>query len=234
MKKFLLSLLMIVAVIGLTGCGNNEDEKVVKTDAIKFKEEYESINGEELYGKKARELTIPEKNPFVYATADEIVEMMDNDETFAVYFGFNTCPWCRAAVSTLIDVANDLGLKKIYYVDVKEIRNVLEVVDGEVTTKKEGSKGYMKLLKKLDNVLDDYELTDEDDKEVDAHMKRIYAPNIVSVVDGKAEKMTTATSDDLENPYDELTDKIIADSYDMIECTLECISNKNNVCDRNC
>ena len=234
MKKFLLSLLMVIAVIGLTGCNNGGDEKVVKTDAIKFKEEYESINGEELYGKKARELTIPEKNPFVYATADEIVEMMDNEETFAVYFGFNTCPWCRAAVSTLIDVANDLGLKKIYYVDVKEIRNVLEVVDGEVTTKKEGSKGYMKLLKKLDNVLDDYELTDEDDKEVDAHMKRIYAPNIVSVVDGKAEKMTTATSDDLENPYDELTDKIIADSYDMIECTLECISNKNNVCDRNC
>lgn len=234
MKKFLLSLLMIVAVIGLTGCGNNEDEKVVKTDAIKFKEEYESINGEELYGKKARELTIPEKNPFVYATADEIVEMMDNEETFAVYFGFNTCPWCRAAVSTLIDVANDLNIKKVYYVDVKEIRNVLEVVDGEVITKKEGSKGYMKLLKKLDNVLDDYELTDEDDKEVDAHMKRIYAPNVVSIVDGKAEKMTTATSDDLENPYDELTDKIIADSYDMIECTLECISNKNNVCDRNC
>ena len=234
MKKFLLSLLMLVAVIGLTGCNNGGDEKVVKTDAIKFKEEYESINGEELYGKKARELTIPEKNPFVYATADEIVEMMDNDETFAVYFGFNTCPWCRAAVSTLIDVANDLGLKKIYYVDVKEIRNVLEVVDGEVTTKKEGSKGYMKLLKKLDNVLDEYELKDEDGKEVDTKMKRIYAPNIVSVVDGKAEKMTTATSDDLENPYDELTDKIIADSYDMIECTLECVSSKNNVCDRNC
>ena len=234
MKKFLLSLLMVIAVIGLTGCNNGGDEKVVKTDAIKFKEEYESINGEELYGKKARELTIPEKNPFVYATADEIVEMMDNDETFAVYFGFNTCPWCRAAVSTLIDVANDLGLKKVYYVDVKEIRNVLEVVDGEVTTKKEGSKGYMKLLKKLDNVLDEYELKDEDGKEVDTKMKRIYAPNVVSVVDGKAEKMTTATSDDLENPYDELTDKIIADSYDMIECTLECVSSKNNVCDRNC
>ena len=234
MKKFLLSLLMIVAVIGLTGCGNNEDEKVVKTDAIKFKEEYESINGEELYGKKARELTIPEKNPFVYATADEIVEMMDNEETFAVYFGFNTCPWCRAAVSTLIDVANDLGLKKIYYVDVKEIRNVLEVKDGKVTTKTEGSKGYMDLLERLDKVLADYELKDDKGKVVDTKMKRIYAPNIVSVVDGKAEKMTTATSDDLENPYDELTDKIIADSYDMIECTLECISNKNNVCDRNC
>ena len=80
---------MVIAVIGLTGCNNGGDEKVVKTDAIKFKEEYESINGEELYGKKARELTIPEKNPFVYATADEIVEMMDNDETFAVYFGLS-------------------------------------------------------------------------------------------------------------------------------------------------
>ena len=232
MKKILLGLLMIAAVISLTGC--NDEKKVEKTDALKFKEEYEKVNGEEVYGKKARELDIPEDNPFVYATAEEVVEMIEDEKTFAVYFGFNTCPWCRATVSTLIDVADDLGLKKIYYVDVKEIRNMLEVVDGEVTTKIEGSDGYMELLEKLDDVLDDYNLTDENDKEVDTKMKRIYAPNIVSIVEGKAEKMTTGTSDKLDDPYGKLTAEIKEDSYEMIECALECVSSANNVCDKSC
>lgn len=228
--KILLCLLMFVTVIGLTGCDSTKEE----TDAMKFKEEYESINGQELYGKEARELSIPEDNPFVYATAEEIVEMMENEETFAVYFGFNTCPWCRAAISTIIEVAEDLGLEEIYYVDVKEIRNVLEVKDGEVTTKTEGSEGYMDLLEKLDDVLADYSLEDEDGEEVETNMKRIYAPNLVGVVNGKAEKLTTATSDKLEDPYSELTDDILDDVYDMVECTLKCVAEANSVCDRSC
>ena len=80
MKKILLGLLMIAAVISLTGC--NDEKKVEKTDALKFKEEYEKVNGEEVYGKKARELDIPEDNPFVYATAEEVVEMIEDEKTF--------------------------------------------------------------------------------------------------------------------------------------------------------
>lgn len=229
-KKILLCLLICVTVICLTGCNSAKE----KTDAIKFKEEYESVNGQELYGKEARELSIPEDNPFVYATAEEIVEMMDNEETFAVYFGFNTCPWCRAAISTIIEVANDLGLEEIYYVDVKEIRNVLEVKDGEVTTKTDGSDGYMDLLEKLDKVLADYSLEDEDGEEVETNMKRIYAPNLVSVINGKAEELTTATSDKLEDPYSELTDDVLEETYGMVECVLKCVVEANSVCDRSC
>ena len=54
---------------------------------------------------------------------------MDNNETFVVYFGFADCPWCRSVLPTLLDVADDLKIDKIYYVDVKEIRNKLDVDD---------------------------------------------------------------------------------------------------------
>lgn len=231
-KKILLCVLVMITVVFLTGCVNNDE---VTTDAKKFKEEYESVNGQEVKSNTtARELTISDDNPFVYATAEEIVEMIDNEETFAVYFGFSTCPWCRSMVEVMIEVAEDIGLDTIYYVDVKDIRNVLEVVDGEVTTKTEGSDGYMDLLDRLDAVLADYTLTDEDDEEVDTHMKRIYAPNVVSVINGKSEKMTTGTSEKLENPYDELTDEIKKESYEMLECTLNCVVEANSVCDRAC
>lgn len=231
MKKLLVCLLMLVTVIGLTGCGKKEVEE---TDALKFKKEYESMNGEEVYGKTVRELDIPEDNPFVYATAEEVVKMMDNKETFAVYFGFSSCPWCRAALPTLIEVAGDLGMDKIYYVDVKEIRNVLEVKDGKVTTKTEGSKGYMDLLERLDKVLADYELKDDKGKVVDTKMKRIYAPNIVGIVNGKAEKLTDGTSEKLTDPFGEIDKKMKKDAYEKIECTLECVASTNNVCDKNC
>ena len=61
------------------------------SDAIKFKEDYESLNGttREKDGKTIRSITIPKNNPMVYSDADKIVDMINNKETFVVYFCFN-------------------------------------------------------------------------------------------------------------------------------------------------
>ena len=119
-------------------------DKEEKTDAIKFKEEYESLNGtiREKDGQTIRTIKIDEENPIVYATAEEIVKKIEKKETFAVYFGFSDCPWCRSVLPTLIEVANDLKISKIYYVDVKEIRDVLVVEDEKIKTEKEGKEGH--------------------------------------------------------------------------------------------
>ena len=45
-----------------------------KSDAKKFKEEYESFNGKENNYFKYRNLSINEKNPFIYADASDIVK----------------------------------------------------------------------------------------------------------------------------------------------------------------
>ena len=167
-------------------------------------------------------------NPIKYATAKDIVDMMDNKKTFIVYFGFNDCPWCRSVIENLISVAKEKNIDTIYYVDIKNIRDEKNVVDGEIVTKKEGSKAYMKLVKKLDNVLDDYVIT-TDDKDFQVGDKRIYAPNIVAIVNGKAEELTDGISSKQDDAYMELTDKMNNESKKKIECIFKCLE-KANVC----
>lgn len=235
MKKIII---FVTLVTLLTGCSLLKT-KEEKTDAILFKEEYESLNGEKTsYSDDYyRTLEIDEDNPFVYKDAKDIIEMIDNKETFAVYFGFSSCPWCRSVIPNLVDVVKNLDIQTIYYVDVLEIRDTLKLDDnGEVVTSKEGSKDYYKLLDKLDNVLDKYTLTDESGNDVDTNEKRIYAPNIVSVVQGIPTKMTTGISDLQTDAHMELTDEIRLESFDKIKCTLECVVQEKAVCtvDKKC
>lgn len=229
MKKILSILLIVVLLVSLTGCKSSTELK----DADKFKEEYESQNGEETKsGKKMRKVSITEDNPFVYTTAEKISKKIDKEETFIVYFGFSTCPWCRSVIEELVKCAKDSEIDKIYYVDILNIRDTKEIVDGEIKTTKEGSKGYMELLDKLGEVLDDYKITvtDSEEDEISLEEKRIYAPNIVAVVNGKPTKLETGISDKLTDPYMELTDEIKKDTYGKFKCLFECIEEAETLC----
>ena len=227
------SILVIIAVvILLIITGGSYDKKEEKSDSLRFKEEYESINGEIIEGTdyKVRSLNVPEDNPIVYAEANDIISMMDNNETFVVYFGFNSCPWCRSVLPILLDVAKDLNLEKIYYVDVKDIRDRLDVDEkGNVITVKEGSEGYIGLLARLDDVLEDYTLEFEGE-EVETDEKRIYAPNVVSVVNGKAKELETGISDEQDDPYMKLTDKMEKETYNKFKCSIKCVLENKNSC----
>ena len=230
MKKVLSIILILTMIISITGCTISDDIK----DSDKFKEEYESQNGKKSKsGKEYRKVSIPEDNPFVYATAEEIIKKIDNKETFIVYFGFSTCPWCRSVIEELIKCANDSDVDKIYYVDIKDIRDTREInKDSEIETTKEGTKGYMELLDKLDEVLDEYTVTvaDSEEDEISLEEKRIYAPNLVAVVDGKATKLEDGISDELTDPYMELTDEIKKDIYGKFKCVFKCLEEAETVC----
>ena len=233
MKKVLLSLLIVLSIFTLTSCGKKE---VKNSDAIKFKEEYEKLNGEQnRNGVTYREVKIDEKNPFVFATAEEIQEKIDNKETFAVYFGFNSCPWCRSVITTLIEVAKDLKIDKIYYVDVLDIRDIYELNSKNKPEKtKDGSEGYNKLITSLASVLSDYTLTTEKGKTVEVGEKRIYAPNLVSVVKGEAQKLNTGISEMQTDSMMELTDEMKKDTYDQFKCVLDCLKEDVQVCKQGC
>lgn len=231
MKKILV--ILIICILVLTGCSSKEEKKSTNNDASLFKKEYEKLNGKKIKDHVIRKVTIPKNNPIIYKSADEIVEMIDNKETFVVYFGFSKCPWCRSMIENLISVSNDLKITSIYYVDVENIRDKKELntdseADDNIITTEEGSAGYMDLLNRLDNVLEKYILTDEDGREYDTEEKRIYAPNVISVVDGKAVSLTTGISDKLSDPYMKLTDKIIEDSKKMLKKILSELN--SNVC----
>lgn len=214
MKKVVIILLSILCIIPIAGCATK--------DAKKFKNEYEKLNNTSTAsGKITREVNIDKNNPFVYKTAEDIVTMLNNKESFVIYFGFNSCPWCRSMIENLIKAAKDTNTKTIYYVDVLNIRDVIKVDNTGTTYKeKDGDPYYMQLLTLIGNVLEDYTLTNAGEK-VKTGEKRIYAPNVVVVENGKAVKMTTGVSDKETDSYMELTDEINKESYNMLKEALE-------------
>ena len=68
------------------------------------------------------------------------------------------------------------------------------------------------LIKKLSNVLNEYTLTTDDNKTVNVGEKRIYAPNVVAVVNGEVKILETGISTEETNPYMKLTKEMKSDS----------------------
>lgn len=241
MKKIITLLLLFIMTITLTACNDKKQDKSENVnsnsnenkidDSTKFKEEYEKENGKKNdSGKTMRSVDISSSNPFVYKTADDIVDYMDDKQTFLVYFGYSTCPWCRSVITILTDVLNDNNVDKIYYVDIHDIRDTLKVNDkGKVVTDKEGSDAYYKLIDKLDKVLSDYTLTWKDNT-IDTKEKRIFAPNIIFVKDGKAKSITTGISDKQDDAYMDLTDEIKKDSKKKILKVVKEYISSSSVC----
>lgn len=223
----------IVLVLNIQKVISNNSQ----TDGIKFKEEYEKLNGKKNdQGKKYREITIDSKNKIVYKTTEEVLNLIDKKKSFVLYFGFDTCPWCRSVVPTLASISKELN-QEVYYIDVKDIRDTFELDDdNKPKLVKKGSKDYSKLLEKLEPVLEDYTLTDSDNNEIKVGEKRIYAPSIVSVIDGKAKELTTGISDKQTDGYMKLTKEMEKDTYNKIKKVLKQVSDKNNTCylDKGC
>lgn len=233
MKKRILTIIMLLTlVIGSVACTKKEKEEknitptpVSKTDAIKFKEDYESLNGKtNKNGKEHRTVSINENNPFVYTTAEEIVKKVKNNETFYVYFGDTLCPWCRSVIEMAIKVANQNKIDKIYYVSIwdkdgNEIlrdkyklddeNNLVEIV--------KGTDSYYELLNLFGDVLDDYNLTDSDGNSISTKEKRIYAPNFIYVEKGKAVIKVEGISDKQKDSREELTEELLTDEEKLFK-----------------
>ena len=225
MRKIITIVLVSLSLFLLTGCVDKT------TDAYKFKEEYESINNEDNgHGNKYRELNIPIANPMVYQTTTDIVKRVENKETFIVYFGFKECPWCRSVITELINVAKDKGVDTIYYVDVKDIRDVKQIDEyNNIITVQEGDKDYLTLIESFSNVLSDYTLT-KDNEKVSTGEKRIYAPNIIVVSNGTAVQMEEGTPESLTDPYSKLTKKQKKEIYNKFKCLITCFEEEQTTC----
>ena len=155
------SIAIILGVLGLTYYLLNKDikeeNKPAQTDAEKFALEYTKLSDD---------------NVFVYATADEIIKVMENG-TGVVYLGFPECPWCQAYVVYLNEVAQELGFEKIYYYNILEDRN-------------NNTEVYQQMVALLSDKLE----YDEDGNH------RIYVPNVSFHVKGEL------IGNDFETAYD--------------------------------
>ena len=168
MKKKLFVLTLIVLLI--CGCTSRS--------ATEFKKEYEALNGvENANGKKHREISIDKDNPFEKVSAEEVVDKIENKETFYVYFGDELCPWCRSVIEMFIKIAKENKVKKVYYVKIWDeegnevIRDKYEYKDGELIKSFEGTTSYKKLLEYFDSVLSNYTLTDPNSLQISSILK---------------------------------------------------------------
>ena len=189
------------------------------TDAMVFKNEYEELNNKETGDEHLfRKLDVDVDNPFIYKNASDIVELIDDEETFLVFFGYPSCPWCRSVLASLIEAANDADIDEILYVDIKDIRDEY-VLDDEhnLVKSKDGDEGYLELLDRLSNILPTYEAlsyTNKKGKVVNVKIdeKRIYAPSLILVIDGKAVAITDGISELQTDAYMNITKEIHDDS----------------------
>ena len=198
MKKIIL---LIFALLFIAGCSCSNKKETI-TDQMKFKEEYESLNGKvNKNGKEYVEISVPEDNLMVYATYDEIVDIIKNKDG-VIYFGFPECPWCRNAVPALIDAANELGIDKIYYFNALSIRDTKKLDEnGNIVVEKEGTNEYKKLVELLYDYLPVYDGLGDDT------IKRLYFPTVIFVKDGKVIASHMDTVETQTNPYKKLSEE---------------------------
>ena len=212
-KKIILLIMLFIGSILLSGCDNKK--------AIEFKNDYEKLNNQvNSTGKVHRSISIDKNNPFEEVTLSDIVKKIDAKDTFYVYFGSSLCPWCRSTIEKAIEVSKKFNIKKIYYVDVwddngKELfRDTYKLENNKVIKTLDGSEDYYKLLNLFKDKLRDYNLTDDNKKDVLVGEKRIYAPNYMYIKNGKLEKLTTGKSNNQKDSREVLSEQILKDEED--------------------
>lgn len=189
MKKIIMMLIMILCIT--SGCDEVEKKK---TDALKFKEEFESFNNQTTGNNIYQTVSVPEDNAIVYAEIEEILALFEA-ETAIIYFGAPNDFSSRREIETLLNTANMVGIEKIYYLNITDIRdNKYLNSNNEIITDKDGTKEYYDLLDHLNQFLSPYEgLNDET-------IKRLYFPTVVFIKEGKIIGCHTGIESSKTNP----------------------------------
>ena len=212
---------LLAAILGYLKIINNSN--TINEEAIKFKEEYEKYNDKDASSdKKYSSLNLSENNPIKYSTYDNIIDVIKN-QTGIIYLGFPECPWCRSVVPVLFDVAKDNDIDTIYYLNIKDDRTSYIVEDDKLVyeldengKEKKGTDDYHKLLKVLDKHLTEYTVS-YDGKVYETGEKRIYAPTVIFVKDGKVLGLHVSTVDSHLSGFDKMNKEQKEELYSIYE-----------------
>ena len=220
-KKLIIGLILILILIigAITTYILIQNSK----DSYKFKKEYESYNNKswEYEGKKGKYLNIEinKDNPIIYLNDENIVkELKEGDKI--IYFGFPDCNWCRAALPVLLKSAEENGVEKIYYYDFGEVREAFEK-----NKNNEKAKIYQQIIEVLDS-----NITSTFESGAKKGEKRLSAPTVVLMKDGKVSSFHYRTVDSHQNYNKNLTTEEYNELYkiyedmmiDLIMCTSDC------------
>jgi len=174
-KKILISILVIFILLIIGGI------VLYFNDALRFKLSYEYINFVEYSNGKRIEISVPVDNKIKYVSEDELLGLFE-DGTGILYFGYNTCPWCRNVVPVLIDTVKKNDIDTIYYADLHKLD-----IDS--------------IRSKLYKILDSYLRDDGEGKKV------LAVPDVYFIKNGEIIGHHIGTVDSYKNPYDGMSKK---------------------------
>ena len=165
----------IILVSVLLFLRNDKPKINLTEDEIKFKDEYENLNGHEIvenYVLKTIDINID--NNVKYVSDDEILDLLTNG-TNIIYFGWSDCNWCRSIVPTLVETIKENNIDTLYYYDFKSLRNNYENNSDEKKVKL-----YEDILSIIDKDIES--LFDENSTR--SGEKKILAPTVVFIKNG--------------------------------------------------
>ncbi len=163
--------------IEATPAGNQGCDVVVECeeDTVADMGEYETLIGE--------------SHVFIEKTMAEVNQYFEDRESFIVYYGFSSCPWCIEAVPVLNDLAKENN-RKVIYVDIRSSGE-----DQRVETNDE----YVHLMEWIEK----YSLLDDEGS------PRLYVPAVYFVSDGEIEVYNIGTVDSHDAKEREMTEEEI-------------------------
>lgn len=177
----------------------NKDNKL--TDSEKFAKEYK------LKDKSGKVID----NVFVYRNPEQIINILEKG-TGVVYLGFPECPWCKGYVPYLNEIAKEMKVEKIYYLNVLEER-------------KNNTTEYQKIVE----ILSDYLQNDEEGN------KRLYVPAVIAIKDGKIVGFDDETAWDTkgyETPDEYWENEDLATLKEKLRCMMrDC---EKSICTSSC
>lgn len=209
MRKVKIVFIVLLMLLSLIGCQPKQD----KTDSIRFKEEYEAINGKvNESGKTVTTIEIDENNSVKYIEQNEVVEALTNG-THVMYFGWPECTWCRRSIPVLIEAVNQYPGMRIYYFSIKQARE-----DYENGLKSELAYLYKEISKIL--LLSDVDFTEISEID-DIGVLKIVASMLLFVKDGEIIGAHKRTVESHFDSYEELTQQQIIELKEIYDNFLQ-------------
>jgi len=195
-----ISLVFIIAVMALVLVFMKTDKPNIDLteDEIRFKEEYESLNGTS-YNETfmLKDVNIESDNNIKYVNDNEILSLLE-EGTNIIYFGWADCNWCRSIVPTLVETVKENDVDTLYYYDFKSLRVAYE--NNNDPKKVEIYESIIKIIG--DDISSQF---DEDSQR--SGEKKILAPTVVFIKDGNYIGLHVKSVDSQINSTDILSEK---------------------------